>query len=58
MVKAGIDARTIAMMCFGRYFAAFYAGEPKKSIPERVVDVLWPAIAAPPRRRPGARTGR
>lgn len=57
-VKADIEVRTIAMMCFGSYFAAFYAGEPKKSIPERVVDVLWPAIVAPSRRRSGTRTGR
>ncbi|PZG21969.1 TetR/AcrR family transcriptional regulator [Nonomuraea aridisoli] len=45
-VHDGIDTRVIAMMCFGAYFAAFYAGEPKKEIPERVVAVVWPAIAA------------
>jgi AcrR family transcriptional regulator len=57
-VKADTEVRTIAMMCFGSYFAAFYAGDPKKSIPERVVNVLWPAIAESPRRRPGTRTAR
>ena len=45
-VKAGIDARTIATMCFGSYFAAFYRGEDSKQIPEQVVAVLWPGIAA------------
>ncbi|MBP2706906.1 TetR/AcrR family transcriptional regulator [Microbispora sp. RL4-1S] len=48
-VDAGVDTRVIAMMCFGSYFAAFYAGEPKEEIPERVVAVLWPAVAATPR---------
>jgi hypothetical protein len=33
-------------MCFGAYFAAFYRGEGKEDIPERVVAVLWPGIAA------------
>jgi AcrR family transcriptional regulator len=45
-VKSDIDIRTIATMCFGSYFAAFYRGEPKKDIPENVVAVLWPGIAA------------
>jgi AcrR family transcriptional regulator len=44
-VNAGLDVRTIALLCFGSYFAAFYAGEPQQEIPERVVAVLWPAIA-------------
>jgi AcrR family transcriptional regulator len=45
-VRDGIDAGTIATMCFGAYFAAFYRGEDKQDIPERVVAVLWPGIAA------------
>ncbi|MEV6373092.1 TetR/AcrR family transcriptional regulator [Micromonospora musae] len=45
-IRADIDTRVIAMMCFGSYFAAFYAGEPKERLPERVVAVLWPAIAS------------
>jgi AcrR family transcriptional regulator len=45
-VRAGIDAHTIATMCFGSYFAAFYRGEDSKQIPEQVVAVLWPGIAA------------
>ncbi|GII30156.1 TetR/AcrR family transcriptional regulator [Planotetraspora mira] len=53
VVNADIDTRAIAMMCFGSYFAAFYAGEPKQDISERVVAVLWPAIAATPRRLDG-----
>ena len=57
VVNAGIDIRTIAMMCLGSYYAAFYSGEPKKEIPERVVAVLWPAIAATPPRRSSTRTG-
>ena len=44
-VRAGIDAHTIATMCFGSYFAAFYRGEDSKQIPEQVVAVLWPGIA-------------
>lgn len=46
-VRPGIDRQTIASMCFGTYFAAFYRGEDKQDIPERVVAVLWPGIAAP-----------
>ena len=45
-VRADIDAHTIATMCFGSYFAAFYRGEDSKQIPEQVVAVLWPGIAA------------
>ncbi|MGH3165339.1 MAG: TetR/AcrR family transcriptional regulator [Trebonia sp.] len=45
-VRADIDAHTIATMCFGAYFAAFYRGEDGKQIPEQVVAVLWPGIAA------------
>jgi AcrR family transcriptional regulator len=56
-VHDGLDTHTIATMCFGSYFAAFYRGERTKTIPEKVVDVLWPAIAAksaPKRRRTAA----
>jgi hypothetical protein len=35
-------------MCFGSYFAAFYRGEPTKDLADRVVEVLWPAVAADP----------
>jgi AcrR family transcriptional regulator len=45
-VAADIDRHTIATMCFGSYFGAFYRGERKDEIPESVVAVLWPAIAA------------
>lgn len=44
-VRPGIDAGTIATMCFGSYFAAFYRGEDAGHIPERVVAALWPGIA-------------
>ncbi|WP_327581928.1 TetR/AcrR family transcriptional regulator [Nonomuraea sp. NBC_00507] len=57
-VNADIDTRTIAMMCFGSYFAAFYSGEPKEELPESVVAVLWPALATAPRGRSGTGTGR
>jgi len=43
-VRDDVDRHTIATMCFGSYFAAFYRGESKKEIPEAVVAVLWPAI--------------
>jgi|SRR5215469_235655 len=59
-VRTEIDARTIATMCFGSYFAAFYRDEPRQEIPEQVVAVLWPGIAATasaPRRRSSTRTG-
>jgi AcrR family transcriptional regulator len=54
-VRDDIDKHTIATMCFGSYFAAFYRGESRDEIPEAVVSVLWPAIAAqkPARRRRG-----
>ncbi|GHJ41734.1 TetR/AcrR family transcriptional regulator [Streptomyces sp. TS71-3] len=44
-VRDGIDGHTVATMCFGSYFAAFYRGESKEEIPEAVVSVLWPALA-------------
>ena len=44
-VSTDIDKHTIATMCFGSYFGAFYRGERKESIPETVVAVIWPAIA-------------
>src|ERR1700761_1697277 len=47
-VRADIDAHTIATMCFGSYFAAFYRGEDGRQLPEQVVAVLWPGIAAGP----------
>ncbi|GAA1196492.1 TetR/AcrR family transcriptional regulator [Pseudonocardia alaniniphila] len=40
-----IDKHTIATMCFGGYFAAFYRGENTKEMPETVVATLWPLIA-------------
>ncbi|HEY4018368.1 MAG TPA: hypothetical protein VGM75_06755 [Pseudonocardiaceae bacterium] len=51
-VAEDIDKHTIATLCFGSYFAAFYRGEATKDIPEAVVAVLWPTIAAKrPRRK-------
>jgi AcrR family transcriptional regulator len=44
-VRDEIDKHTIATMCFGGYFAAFYRGEDTKEIPETVVAALWPSIA-------------
>jgi AcrR family transcriptional regulator len=45
-VSDDIDKHTIATMCFGSYFGAFYRGDRKEDIPERVVAVLWPVIAS------------
>jgi len=57
-VRSDIDVDTIANMCFGSYFAAFYRGEQATQIPERVVAVLWPSIAATAATKPrGARGG-
>src|SRR4051812_2744989 len=50
-VRDDIDKHTIATMCFGSYFAAFYRGEGRDEIPEAVVSVLWPAIATASRKR-------
>jgi AcrR family transcriptional regulator len=44
-VSDGIDKHTIATMCFGSYFGAFYRGDARDEIPENVVAVLWPLIA-------------
>jgi hypothetical protein len=44
-VQEDIDRRTIATLCFGSYFAAFYRGESEKDIARAVVAALWPAIA-------------
>lgn len=54
-VRTGLDTHTIATMCFGSYFAAFYRGEPKDELPEKVVAVLWPGIVAKPARKPRAK---
>ncbi|MET3935638.1 TetR/AcrR family transcriptional regulator [Arthrobacter sp. OAP107] len=48
-VKQGIDKSTIASMCFGSYFAAFLRADTDKAgLAEKVVQVIWPAIAANP----------
>ncbi|HUN31950.1 MAG TPA: TetR/AcrR family transcriptional regulator [Trebonia sp.] len=52
-IKAGTDVHTIASLCFGAYFGAFYRGEDGKQIPERVVAVLWPSIATQTSELPG-----
>jgi AcrR family transcriptional regulator len=44
-VSEDIDKHTIATMCFGSYFGAFYRGDHREKIPEDVVAVVWPAIA-------------
>ena len=44
-VSDDIDKHTIATMCFGSYFGAFYRGDRRETIPESVVAVMWPAIA-------------
>lgn len=45
-VRQDVDAHTVATLCFGSYFAAFYRGEPRDGIAAAVVAVLWPGIAA------------
>jgi len=47
-VRDDTDKHTVATLCFGSYFAAFYRGDDKDGIPDAVVDVLWPAIAHQP----------
>lgn len=44
-VAEDVDKRTLATMCFGSYFGAFYRGDRRETIPESVVAVVWPAIA-------------
>jgi AcrR family transcriptional regulator len=46
VVRDDLDRRTIATMCFGSYFAAFYRGDTHEDIPAAVVAALWPAIAS------------
>ena len=43
-VRDDIDARTIATICSGAYVAAFFLGDDKTTVPERVVAALWPGI--------------
>ena len=43
-VSHDLDRHTIATMCFGSYFGAFYRGDRREDIPEQVVAVLWPMI--------------
>ncbi|HWD01582.1 MAG TPA: TetR/AcrR family transcriptional regulator [Amycolatopsis sp.] len=50
-VQDGIDTHTIATMCFGSYFGAYYRGEDRAGLPEAIVSVLWPTIAAKPATR-------
>ena len=45
-VSEDIDTHTIATICFGSYFGAFYRGDAREQIPEDVVAVIWPAIAS------------
>ena len=45
-VSADVDKHTIATMCFGSYFGAFYRGDQRDQIPESVAAVVWPAIAS------------
>lgn len=47
-VREDIDRHTIATMCFGSFFGAFYREDDRTGLPEAVVSVLWPAIAAKP----------
>jgi len=44
-VSADVDKHTIATLCFGSYFGAFYRGDRSETIPEAVVAVVWPTIA-------------
>ena len=44
-VSDDIDKHTIATMCFGSYFGAFYRGDRREKIPEVVVAVVWSAIS-------------
>jgi AcrR family transcriptional regulator len=45
-VSADLDRHTVATMCFGSFFGAFYRGDRREEIPESVVAVLWPVIAS------------
>ncbi|KQW47355.1 TetR family transcriptional regulator [Nocardioides sp. Root1257] len=45
-VSRGIDTHTIATMCFGSYFGAFYRGDAREQIAENVSAVIWPLIAS------------
>jgi AcrR family transcriptional regulator len=46
-VRDDLDRHTLATLCFGSYFAAYYRGDSRADIPAAVVATLWPAIALP-----------
>lgn len=46
-VRRDLDIHTIATLCFGSYFAAYFRADPDaETLPARVVAALWPAITA------------
>jgi AcrR family transcriptional regulator len=47
-LRSGLDVDAVADMCIGSYYAAFIRGGEDNDLPTRVVDTLWPAIAARP----------
>jgi AcrR family transcriptional regulator len=47
-LRPGLDVDAVADMCIGSYYAAFIRGGEDDDLPARVVDTLWPAIAARP----------
>jgi AcrR family transcriptional regulator len=47
-LRPGLDVDAVADMCVGSYYAAFIRGGEDDDLPARVVDTLWPAIAARP----------
>ncbi|MCO5995505.1 TetR/AcrR family transcriptional regulator [Actinoallomurus rhizosphaericola] len=47
-LRTDVDLEAVADMCIGSYYAAFIRGGEDGELPTRVVDTLWPAIAAEP----------
>lgn len=52
-VRNDIDSRTIATMCFGSYFGAYWRSDTdREALAGKVVGVLWPGIAVNPTSTP------
>ncbi|WP_329454983.1 TetR/AcrR family transcriptional regulator [Streptomyces sp. NBC_01497] len=47
LLRRGLDLGTICDLCLGSYYSAYLRGEESRDLPDRVVDTLWPLIAAP-----------
>ncbi|MCA1219017.1 TetR/AcrR family transcriptional regulator [Streptomyces sp. 8L] len=48
LLRPGLDLGTLADLCLGSYYSAYLrSADTPTDLPDRVVDTLWPLIAAP-----------